>query len=91
MARQADLVKIGKEGFAILEAHFGQNKKQQQKPLPADQEVQHHGGRANAVMRPMVNPIGNRGPVNHRNRGAQINDAVVITETKNQRIPVFRT
>ncbi|KAE9455168.1 hypothetical protein C3L33_12916, partial [Rhododendron williamsianum] len=74
MSRQADLVEIGKDGFAILEEYYGRNKK---KP-PPHQEVQHR--RPTPFFRPVVQPI--QDPVIWRYRGAKSYEAVVITETK---------
>ncbi|KAI8561711.1 hypothetical protein RHMOL_Rhmol04G0361900 [Rhododendron molle] len=73
MARKADLVKIGKEAFDILD-------KMLQQPLPADQEAKQL---PNALMRRWLKPQKNL------DIGAQSTAAVVITKTKNKGIPIF--
>ncbi|KAG5555131.1 hypothetical protein RHGRI_012607 [Rhododendron griersonianum] len=75
MARQADLVKIGKEAFDSLDKMLQQ---QRQQLLPADQEAKHYE-LLNALMRRRPKPQMNR------DIGAQSAATVVITETKNKR------
>lgn len=75
MARQADLVKIGKEAFDSLDKMLQQ---QRQQLLPADQEAKHYE-LLNALMRRWPKPQMNR------DIGAQSTATVVITETKNKR------
>ena len=85
MARQADLVKIGMEGFAILDEYYGRNKKKPPPPLPLHQEVQHR--RPNPFMSPVAHPI--EDPITYRYRGVQKYEAMVTTETKHHKFGMY--
>ncbi|KAF7146163.1 hypothetical protein RHSIM_Rhsim04G0226900 [Rhododendron simsii] len=73
MARQADLIKNGMEGVAILEEYTGQKKKKLP-PLPPHQEVQHR--RLTPFLRPEVPPT--EDPIICRYRGGQSCEAVTM-------------
>ncbi|KAF7144825.1 hypothetical protein RHSIM_Rhsim04G0226500 [Rhododendron simsii] len=79
MARQADLVKIGKEAFDALDKML---QRQRQQPLPADKEAKHYE---------LPNALMTRQPKPQKNCdiGAQSTAAVVIKETENKGIPIF--
>lgn len=84
MARKADLIKIGMEGFAMLEEYTGRKKKKLP-PLPPHQEAQDQ--RPIPFLRPVVPPT--EDPVICRYRGAQSYEAVAITETKHHNFGVL--
>ncbi|KAI8561716.1 hypothetical protein RHMOL_Rhmol04G0362400 [Rhododendron molle] len=84
MSRQADLVKIGMEGFAILE-EMEYLRRNNRKPPPPHPEVQPR--RPTTFWRPVVQPI--EDPVIWRFRGAKSYEAVVITETKHHNFGAY--
>ena len=78
MARQGDLVKIGLEGFAILEEFSRRSKKKSLPPPPRPQEFQNQYPRP--FSRPTIHPI--KDPVICCYRGDQsCNNVVVIKKT----------
>ena len=88
MGKQEDLVKIGLEGFAILDEFYGRNKKKPvpppPRPPPRYQEFQHQQQRP--VFRPMFRLT--KDPVICRYRGAQNYEVVAIEETSHHRFSI---
>ena len=87
MGKQEELVKIGLEGFAILDELYGRNKKKPvpPPPPPRHQEFQHQQQRP--VFRSMVHST--KDPVICRYRGAQSYEVVVIKETSHRSFNIY--